>query len=143
MNEKTLICMMGLPRSGKSTTAAKLSEALKAPIVNPDAIRLSLHGQPFLRTAEKFVWAVADLMVKSLFEAYHDIVILDATNTTRVRRDCWASSDWDVRFCEIPESPQTCISRAEAEGRRELIPVIEQMWEKYEPLGEDETPFLS
>ncbi len=44
MHEKTLIGMVGLPYSGKSTAARELG----FPIVCPDAIRLALHGQRFI-----------------------------------------------------------------------------------------------
>jgi predicted kinase len=74
---KTLIMTVGLPRSGKSTWAI----AQGHPVVCPDAIRLALHGQPFIATAEPVVWATAKLMVASLFEAGHGVVILDATNS--------------------------------------------------------------
>ena len=84
---KTLIAMVGLPRSGKSTWAKKAGH----PIVSPDAIRLALHGQRFISEAEPFVWAIAKAMVRALFLAGHSAVILDATNNTRKRRDEWKS----------------------------------------------------
>lgn len=45
---KTVILTSGLPRSGKTTWALKQSLS----IVNRDAIRLALHGQPFIPEAE-------------------------------------------------------------------------------------------
>lgn len=84
-HERILIVTVGLPRSGKSTWAKRQT----FPVVNPDAIRLALHGQRFYGPAEPFVWATAKLMVRSLFGAAHRKVIVDATNCTRKRRDEW------------------------------------------------------
>lgn len=55
MSKPTLVLMVGLPRSGKSTIA----RSGRVPIVSPDAIRLALHGQPFIASAEPTVWATA------------------------------------------------------------------------------------
>ncbi len=50
--EQTLILMVGLPRSGKTTRARQIDH----PIVNPDSIRLALHApHPFLKGMEPFV----------------------------------------------------------------------------------------
>ena len=79
----TLTLTVGLPQSGKSTWAMQQG----VPVVNPDSIRLAIHGQPFIGDAEPFVWATARTMVNAMFIAGHQHVILDATNTTRKRRD--------------------------------------------------------
>lgn len=136
---KTLILTVGLPQSGKSTWARQQGH----PIVNPDSIRLSLHGQPFIGLAEPFVWAVAKCMVRSLFEAGHETVILDATNTTRKRRDEWKSSSWQREFQEFDAVSPLCIERARKTARDEehatgLIGAIERMAEAFEPVEDDE-----
>jgi len=46
---KILILTVGLPRSGKSTWAAKKG----FPIVSPDAIRLAMHGMRKWRVSGK------------------------------------------------------------------------------------------
>ena len=117
-----LILTVGLPRSGKSTWAQKMGQ----PIVSPDAIRLSLHGQVFIATAEPLVWAMARLMVASLFEAGHTVVILDACNATQKRRDEWLDPRWFIETVNFTAAKETCIERAKA-GREDLIPVIERM----------------
>ena len=76
MKNKTLILTVGLPRSGKSTWAMQQGY----PVVNPDSIRLALHGHRFREESEEHVWAIAKTMVNSLFIAGHDKVIVDATN---------------------------------------------------------------
>lgn len=129
MNEQLLILTVGLPRSGKSTWARQQG----VPVVNPDSIRLALHGQAFVASAEPFVWATAKLMVRALFLAGHSRVILDATNTTEKRRAEWDSPEWAVRFMEFHTPVEVCIQRAHDTGRPELVPVIERMAAQYEP----------
>lgn len=116
---------VGLPRSGKTTWARQQG----FPIVNPDSIRLALHGQRFEPAAEPFVWAIAKVMVRALFIAGHNTVILDATNTTEQRRDEWKSDEW-VRSYHVFHTPgEICIARAGQAGDMEIIPVIERMAE--------------
>lgn len=123
----SLVCMVGLPRSGKSTHALKLG----GPIVSPDAIRLALHGQPYLPEAEDMVWSLAMYMVKSLFIAGHSTVIVDATNMTRKRRDVWVSTEWSTSFIHMRTPEDVCLHRAEIEAPA-LIPIIERMAESFE-----------
>lgn len=123
MSGKVLHVMVGLPRSGKSTKAHEMGH----PIVNPDSVRLALHGQAFAAAAEKMVWALSHYMVKALFLAGHEHVILDATNTTAKRRADWVSTDWNTHFIVCQADAATCISRAHETQRQDLIPVIERM----------------
>lgn len=132
--DKILVATVGLPRSGKSTWAT--SQAW--PIVNPDAIRLAIHGQRFNAQAEPFVWVVAKTMIQSLFLAGHKIVILDACNTTRKRRDDLRSVGWETFFKVIDTPKEICLQRAMDEQDTEIAPVIERMAAQYEPLAEDE-----
>ena len=131
----TLHLTIGLPRGGKSTW----SRSTGWPIVNPDSIRLALHGHRFITEAEPMVWAIAQTMVSALFKAGHQNVILDATNTTRVRRNEWNKpSKWKRMFhlCQTPKD--VCISRAEGENDNEIIPVIEAMAALFDPVEEKE-----
>lgn len=135
--DRLLICTVGYPRSGKSTWAK--SQAY--PIVNPDSIRLAIHGQRFIAEAERFVWATAHAMVSSLFLAGHSIVVLDACNNTRKRRDEWKSDQWDTVFKVINTPKETCLERVDVfdiGGEAVLTDVIERMAAEHEPLGEDE-----
>jgi len=133
---KTLICTVGLPRSGKSTWA----QGQNVPVVNPDSIRLALYGRQYWAPAEKMVWALADVMVKALFMAGHDKVILDATNTTRAQRDQWRSTEWQTCFHRVLPfmSVELCKTRAISSNQPDLIPVIEKMAAEFESLGDDE-----
>jgi len=104
----TLILTVGLPRGGKSTWC----KTKDYPIVNPDLIRLALHGRPFIADAEPMVWAIAKVMVKYFFLEGHDIVILDSTSTTRKRRDEWKSKDWTREYHVINTNKEICKERA-------------------------------
>lgn len=120
---KTLIILMGLPRSGKSTYAKRQGY----PVVNPDSIRLALHGKNFIETAEPMIWVIAKYMVKALFYAGHDKVILDATNLTRERRQEWESDEWENEYIYFKTTKRICIKRAFNDNREDLIPVIKKM----------------
>lgn len=133
-HEHVLIALVGLPRSGKTTWARSQSY----PVVNPDSIRLALHGQRFSERAEPFVWATAKVMVRALFLAGHRTVILDATNTTRKRRDEWRSKEWGLFFKPIPTPAEECRARCVPGQDDDLLPVIERMAASFEPLTDDE-----
>jgi predicted kinase len=128
---KKLIMTVGLPRSGKSTWAKKQN----LPIVNPDAIRLSVHGQPFLKEAESLVWTIAKYMTKSLFLAGHERIILDATNLTKKRRKEWEDDMWEIEYKYFNTSPEECKRRALNTDKAYLLPVIDRMIESAELEG--------
>lgn len=130
--EHVLICCVGIPRSGKTTWAKQQA----FPVMNPDSIRLALHGQRFAANAEPMVWAIAKVMVRSLFGAGHKTVIVDATNTTKKRRDEWQSWEWGTFFKVFDTSKEECLRRAE--GDAEILPVIERMHAAFEPLTDGE-----
>ena len=125
---KKLIAMVGLPYSGKSTIA----KGMGYPIVCPDAIRVAIHGARFIPSAEGLVWAIAKIMVHSLFLSGHDVVVLDATNTTKDRRDEWVSSKYTTQWNHINTPKEECISRAKNAGDEVIIPIIEKMAEQFE-----------
>ena len=129
---KILKMTVGLPRSGKSTWAKQQN----TPIVNPDSIRLALHGQRFLPEAEAMVWAIAKYMVKSLFLAGHNTVILDATNITISRRNEWKSKEWIRCFVEIDTSTEECLERAIDDI--DIQPIIKKMSFDYQKVSIDE-----
>lgn len=134
----TLVLTVGLPQSGKSTWA----RTQDCPIVNPDSIRLAIHGKAFIGSAEPYVWAIAKTMVASLFLAGHDRVILDATNTTWKRRNEWRSAGWKREFKCFDTPANVCIERAEETADPEnlagLLQAIQRMDENFEPVSETE-----
>ncbi len=127
---KKLILTVGLPRSGKTTWARQQGH----PIVNPDSIRLALHGQRFYAPAELLVWATARLMVDALFRAGHETVIVDATHVAEKRRAQW--KEWfpnhEVELHVVPTDPTTCLARAQQENDAEIAPVILRMADEWD-----------
>jgi predicted kinase len=134
MPRKTLWMTVGLPRSGKTTSA----RGMKMPIVNPDSIRIALHGQRFIGEAEPMVWAMAKYMVVALFEAGHDDVVLDATNTTVKRRDEWADKRWRRMFVLMPADETECLARAAKLQDSYIVPIIEKMAAQFDPVHASE-----
>ena len=137
---KRLIVTVGLPHSGKSTWARQQG----FPIVNPDSIRLAMHGQVFAEKAEPWVWAFAYAMAEALFLSGHDTVIVDATNTTDKRRKPWLErfqkpdKGFEVEFKIFETPPDECKRRAWTDKRNDLIPVIDRMlaqWDLPKPEG--------
>jgi len=139
MSKPTLVLMMGLPRSGKTTWAIRQGR----PIVSPDAVRVALHSQRFVAEAEPMVWALTKYMVKALFLAGHKVVILDATNTTRKRRDAWIDDQWVRAVVQICTSASVCLGRALEEEDEAIKPVISRMAEEFEPVNPEEEDFVS
>lgn len=136
-----LICMQGLPRSGKSTIVAKLRKDLSAPVVRRDDIRLALHGQRYQFLAEPMVRAISLVMIRSLFLSGHEIVICDETHYSRASRDFNKSSEWETAFYVVDTSPEICKDRADLTNQRDLVLVIDSMFARYEPLGDDEVRY--
>lgn len=137
-----LIAMMGLPRSGKSTKVNNLSLDLGAPIVRKDAIRLALHGKAYIDLAEPMVKAISLIMVRSLFRAGHEVVIADETHYSRAARDFMRDDkEWDTKFYYVQTTPEVCKERAIKTGQEYLLPVIDEMVSRYEPLSPDEAVY--
>ncbi len=135
MSKPTLIAMVGLPRSGKSTIVGRLSKKLGAPIIRRDAIRLALHGERWLAPMEPMIKVLDIYMIKSLFLAGHEIVICDETNYSLAARDHMRDDSWDTVWYPVPTDASTCIARAYATQQDDLVPVIVEMasrWEEFE-----------
>jgi predicted kinase len=140
---KTLICTVGLPRSGKSTWANEQG----FPIICPDAIRLGMHGQRYLPQAEDLVWTFTFTMVRAIFLAGHNIAILDATSLTlwarnEIRRqlamyEVFTDELADARFKVFDTPKEVCIERAN-NTFPDLVKVIERMSKHIDPLKETE-----
>lgn len=134
MSKPTLIAMMGLPRSGKSTIVSTLSKDLGAPIVRRDAIRLALHGMRFKAQAEPMVKSMSLYMIRSLFIAGHNIVICDETNYSKAARNSLKDPLWTTLWYPVLTDKEVCKERAIATDQPDLIPIIEEMAARYEPL---------
>jgi len=134
---QSLICTVGLPRSGKSTWA----RATGFPVVSAEALRFALTGRAFSKPLDRLVWTLAEYMVQALFYAGHETVVLDADNHLRRHRDRWRSAEWDTVFHALPATAEECIQRAATAGHSRLVPVIRRMAAEIEPLGDDEPAY--
>jgi hypothetical protein len=121
---------------------AKLRKHLGCPVVNADAVRLALHGQRYQALAEPFVKAIRLTMVRALFEAGHDTILYDETNFSRAARDQVRSDQWVTKFIHVPTPPDVCKERAILTGQPDLLPVIDAMHARYEPLADDEERYV-
>lgn len=133
--------MMGLPRSGKSTIVSMLQKQLGAPIVRRDAIRLAIHGQRYMSCAEPLVKTFSLYMIKALVLAGHNLIICDETNYSKLARKGLQSPEWDIVYYPVLTKAEVCKDRAVATGQADLIPVIDEMQARYEPLGSDDKLF--
>lgn len=141
---KTLTLMGGLPRSGKSSVARRILLGVKegVAIVCPDEVRKALGCYPFVADREPDVWRTVDTMIRALFGAGHDTVVLDATNVTRARRNQWRSADWDLCMVWVDVDAETCKARAREDGQDYLIPVIDRMALSMQVPNNSELPTL-
>lgn len=128
--------MVGLPRSGKSTKARTLAYEKGFPIVSGDAIRLALHGQRYIGEAEFMVRPMKLLMIRALFAAGHSVVISDDTHYSMKARDFVRQGPWTTRFWEVDTPEAVCLQRANATNQPDLVPVIQSMAKRFEPLEE-------
>ena len=126
---RTLIMTVGVACSGKTPWCRRQG----VPIVCPDSVRLALHGRAFVPSAEPTVWAMTRIFVDSLFRSGHREVILDATNTTRARREEWKSDEWERRFVLFDDRPVAdIIERLKRDKAEHMIPIVERMAAGYE-----------
>lgn len=135
MSKPTLIAMVGLPRSGKSTIVEALRIKTGAPVVRRDAIRLAVHGQRYEAQAEPLIKTFDIYMIRSLFLAGHPLVICDETNYSQAARDHMRDDNWETVFYHVGTGPDECIRRALATNQSDLVPVIIGMnkrWEDFE-----------
>lgn len=140
---KTLIVTVGLPRSGKSTWAREYSKKHGIPHVSSDSVRMAFYGHPFIREAEPWVWPQIRVMVKALFIAGHDTVIIDSTCTAKRDREWWRDNMWEIKFKPFTTSPEICLARAKKDEEAGINPpglvlVLQQKLSTYETLTEEE-----
>lgn len=136
MNGK-LIVLLGCARSGKSTLAKKL--ALECPmrvIANADTVRLSVHGQRYLRETEPLIHYINTIMIKSLYMNGHEVII-DETNTTIDNIRKWLEIDINARFIYLNTSPEICKKRAYETNQSDLVEkgVIDRMYRNLQKLA--------
>ena len=134
MDTPKITIMCGLPRSGKSTWVAQ--NRTDEVIISADKLRELVYGQRFFAGGEPLVWAVRGLMLEYLMQQKLNIIV-DETNTTKERRAAIIKLAKRYRYyiicrCCNLVSVDTCKERAIATDQNDLLPIIDNMAEKFE-----------
>lgn len=144
--DNKLYFLIGLPRSGKSTIAKEWQkyeiDILNHKIyytgrtyplddnprivVNADAIRLALHGQPFIAEAEKTVHAIKEIMIKAYLLMGYDVLV-DGTHTKIEHIDDLLYIRKDAEYLLIDTNINICKQRATDTNQEYLFKPIERM----------------
>jgi len=134
-NKLTVILMVGLARSGKSTWIKKNTK--DNVVVCPDRIRKLIFGHQFHKEAEGFVWAYAKGMTKLLLEQGKSVII-DATNINYSSRQQWYDIALEykakIKIIWVKTSLKECKERNEKSPEGERLPeeVLDRMAESFE-----------
>lgn len=122
--------MIGLPASGKSTIARRISESEGAIIVSSDEIRKEMGDENDQTNNEK-VFKEAEKRLKEYLSQGKD-VIFDATNINYKRRRDWLNrfNKFDVeKIAVLVATPyEECLERNDKRKRRVPEGVIERMY---------------
>ena len=126
--------LIGIPGSGKSTVAQKLSEIYNAPIYSSDDIRKELYGDASVQDNPKRVF---DILHKRIIEGLNKYsnVIYDATNIySKYRKEFLESLPVNkerYNICVVlAERPDVCIKRQSLRDRQVPEEVIHKMAER-------------
>lgn len=125
-----LICLVGLPASGKSTLAKELREKEKAVIISSDNIREELFGDVNNQENNQKVFKeMKERVNKHLLEGTN--VIYDATNINRKRRIHLINNEikadgYEVYYLATPY--YQCVHRNNKRERKVPVDVIENMY---------------
>jgi len=134
-----LIAMVGLPRSGKSTWVHGWYIPHGYSAVSPDMIRRVIHGRSYLESMENHVWSIVYAMADALL-AMGNHVVIDSTNCTRHSRDTWTRRGALFHYVATPSD--VCITRGQGQANAiDIVPTIERMIRRFEPLDADEPIF--
>jgi predicted kinase len=139
---KTLICTVGLPQTGKSSWSSQMISKGWI-VINPDSIRLALHGKPYDLAFETLVWTITRTSINALFLIGHDQIILDSTLVSHKSRKPWTQLvGVQTYFKVFNTEKEVCIQRALINNRLDLIDIIERMSQKFQPLFCEEMAYL-
>jgi len=135
-----IILMVGIPLSGKSTLSRQIRKDYGHVIICPDNVRLAIHGNQFIQTAEPFVWAVVETMVRTML-LQDEKIIIDATNTHFSARSKWIRLAKEMKksivACVFQTPYSECIERNKKIKRLDQS-VIDRMINQFKPPTYDE-----
>ena len=132
-NKPKLLCLRGLPASGKTTYARKLAN--KGWIrVNKDDLRAMLHNSHFSKSNEAFILSLRDeIIIRGLINGKN--VVVDDTNLDPKHADQFKSiaseflADYEEKFFDTPV--KECIRRNSLREKPVPEKVIYTMYERY------------
>ena len=130
-HQRTLICTIGLPFSGKATWA----KAQGLPVID-----LEISEKLMKTKSQKNTSALefTRQMIQSLFLSGNSVVILLAENLTRKEREFWQSKDsfWNTQYREFSITELEAIRLAQTSGAsKAVIDQIKTKAKAYEPLS--------
>ena len=120
---KRIHMMIGIPGSGKSTFAHKLSIETGYKIISTDVVRIENSG-----ILEEDVWPTVYKMISNELEK-NDNVIYDATNITKKVRDRFKENinkyltEYEIIGYYLPTNHTVCASRIEKRNETSVIKI--------------------
>jgi predicted kinase len=145
----TLILTVGLPGSGKSTFARRLAQAIGATVLESDALRRLLFGQPAYGALEsRRLFEAIRVSARELLEHGRDVIV-DATNIVEADRRPFydLAEELNVRLLLLRFSASEPVIKQRLSQRRDGVhaednssaglAVYNMMAEREEPLKRD------
>ncbi|MER3545433.1 MAG: hypothetical protein C4311_12765 [Chloroflexota bacterium] len=140
-----VIMLSGLPGTGKSYLARRLSERLRAPVIETDFVRKTLFPQPSYSADESaIVYWVSRLLMRKLL-ARGVPVILDATNLIERQREMvyHVAEQAGARLVIVQTVAPEEVVRARLERRltqRDPGDISDATWSVYRRMAERQEP---
>ncbi len=133
----TLVVMIGIPGSGKSTLIQRWSETQQCLVISTDQIRAQLFGDEAIQGDWLLIWrevqrqfrdAIAQIQTRTA-----DFAIYDATNTRRRNRRAVIALARAVGFTEmigvwLDPPLELCVQRNQARFRQVPDEVLQKMY---------------
>lgn len=130
-----LFVMVGLPASGKSYEANRISKEEDAYVVSSDAIRAELWGSEEVQGDNSIIFDEVYKRVKDFLTEKKNVV-LDATNLSSNRRRALLQDLKKTKcetICVVMATPiKTCYERNSTRDRKVPEEVIDRMWKGFE-----------
>jgi predicted kinase len=141
MMKTILAVMVGISGSGKSTFASNLKTSLNAELVETDAIRGELTGDPSDQTQNYKVFQIAKQRVENLLSQGKNVVI-DATSVSVRDRKDWINigkkHDAELRAYFINTSKEEAKRRNKTRERQVPDEVIDRQFSRLQMPKEEE-----
>ena len=137
-SRSTIVLLVGLPGSGKSTWVAQQGAAA----LSSDAVRELLADDPTEQTIHARVFATLRYLLRQRLAIGRPVTYIDATHLTPAERKPyakiaeWYGCDFEAVFFDVPA--EVCIERNR--GRTRVVPeeAIRAMAEKLRPPTHEE-----